>query len=107
MKRKKPAPEPTRPEPARCEFCGKTQPRTRWRRRAGLRLDHCHETGAFRAWLCTRCNNMAGAGVADILERIRLIGFLGAAYSTATRARIAKQLEGAALLLRRKPTSKR
>lgn len=25
-----------------------------------LHLDHCHETGKFRGWLCIRCNNALG-----------------------------------------------
>jgi hypothetical protein len=42
-------PEPTRPEPDVCECCGKKCHRA-------LALDHCHESGAFRGWLCSKCN---------------------------------------------------
>ena len=43
-------PEPTRPKPSLCELCG-ALPGKR-----GLLLDHCHDTGAFRGWLCDSCN---------------------------------------------------
>lgn len=42
-------PSPSRPEPTTCECCGKAD-------RRALALDHCHETGVFRGWLCSRCN---------------------------------------------------
>jgi hypothetical protein len=47
-------PTPTRPCPAACESCG---------RPPGLKalaLDHDHATGAFRGWLCDRCNRGVG-----------------------------------------------
>lgn len=47
-------PEATRPKPNNCECCGVSflvrQPH----------LDHCHATGAFRGWLCNRCNRGLG-----------------------------------------------
>ena len=43
-------PLPTRDEPVVCECCGDV-PTER-----GLALDHCHETKAFRGWLCNACN---------------------------------------------------
>ena len=51
------------PVPYACEFCGRTD--------AKLRLDHCHTTGKFRAWLCNKCNTgFAQLGdTADALER--------------------------------------
>ncbi len=48
-------PEPTRPAPGVCECCGKSQLGGKV-----LALDHCHATGAFRGWLCNRCNTSIG-----------------------------------------------
>jgi len=57
------APLPTRPAPQGCECC-KQLPGKR-----ALALDHDHETGAFRGWLCGRCN--AGIGLlGDSLDGI-------------------------------------
>jgi hypothetical protein len=44
---------PTRPEPESCECCGLQDTRA-------LCLDHCHKTGEFRGWLCSRCNRAIG-----------------------------------------------
>lgn len=54
-------PEPTRMRPEFCEAkCG----------RVAKALDHNHETGAFRGWLCTRCN--AGIGLlGDTIKDLR------------------------------------
>ena len=41
---------PTRSRPEFCEMRG-CVPGPK-----GLVEDHCHKTGAFRGWLCTRCN---------------------------------------------------
>lgn len=40
----------------RCLICGSTE------HEAGRKLcvDHCHKTGAFRGFLCTRCNRVLG-----------------------------------------------
>lgn len=46
-------PEPTRAEPDVCECCGIPQIKA-------LALDHCHDTGAFRGWLCSSCNTGIG-----------------------------------------------
>lgn len=48
-------PEPTRPIPSACELCD--GPATG---RGSFHLDHCHETNAFRGWLCSRCNHGLG-----------------------------------------------
>jgi Recombination endonuclease VII len=47
-------PPPTRPCPQVCELCGRP-PKTR-----ALALDHDHETGEFRGWLCGVCNMALG-----------------------------------------------
>lgn len=47
-------PEPTRPQPLYCELDGRPlEP-------GKIHLDHCHVTGAFRGWLCNRCNLALG-----------------------------------------------
>lgn len=48
--KKQELPNPTRPRPDACEACGRS-PTDR-----GLCLDHDHNTGEFRGWLCYRCN---------------------------------------------------
>jgi hypothetical protein len=55
-------PKPTRPESAVCECCGASQ-------KKALSLDHCHETGAFRGWLCSKCNLGIGK-LGDSLESL-------------------------------------
>jgi hypothetical protein len=47
-------PAPTRPCPPACELC--EQPPGK----RSLHLDHDHETGAFRGWLCSNCNSGLG-----------------------------------------------
>jgi hypothetical protein len=46
-------PQPERPPPAHCELCGKTSTRN-------LCLDHDHQNGRFRGWLCGNCNSGLG-----------------------------------------------
>ena len=48
-------PEPTRPRPEVCEICEKPSSGNR-----ALCLDHNHETGKFRGWLCHMCNAAIG-----------------------------------------------
>jgi hypothetical protein len=58
---------PPRPAGGLCQCCSK--PTTR------LHLDHCHETGAFRSWVCNGCNT--GHGIMDDIERLeKRIAFL-------------------------------
>lgn len=64
---------PTRPAPDVCECCGKMGSKA-------LSLDHCHETGAFRGWLCEKCNlglGLLGDAVASVeraLEYLKRAG---------------------------------
>ena len=39
-----------------CDICGISEKNSKHR----LRLDHCHESGSFRGWLCFHCNTMLG-----------------------------------------------
>jgi len=60
------------PADNRCEVCGRTpeeaNPGGRFVR---LSLDHCHETGALRGFLCGPCNTGLGQ-LGDTAERVRL-----------------------------------
>lgn len=44
-------PQPTRKRPEHCECCGGPPNGS-----GHLHLDHCHESGVFRGWLCASCN---------------------------------------------------
>jgi hypothetical protein len=63
-------PIPSRPCPEFCESCGGPP----YGRHKVLALDHCHVTGVFRGWLCSRCNMAFGflgddlAGVENLLR---------------------------------------
>jgi len=46
-------PLPTRAESTACEICHEHFTKTPL-------LDHCHETGVFRGWLCRTCNSGLG-----------------------------------------------
>lgn len=42
------------PKPSTCQCCGDAkQPKE-------LHMDHCHETGDFRGWVCRNCNQGLG-----------------------------------------------
>lgn len=53
-RKRKGLPEPTRPEPKLCECCNSASGKH------SLALDHCHNTNAFRGWLCSDCNSGIG-----------------------------------------------
>jgi hypothetical protein len=60
-------PAPTRPAPVICECCGKAP------HKKSLNVDHDHQTGKFRGWLCSACNRglgMLGDNL-DAIERMR------------------------------------
>lgn len=59
-------PEPTRPMPAACECCGKSDLALS----ATLHLDHDHANGLFRGWLCGPCNRAIGQ-LGDTVEGVR------------------------------------
>ena len=63
-------PEPTRPRPAVCENCKKPEQGKR------LALDHDHETGVFRGWLCSNCNSGLGKLGDSIAALNRMIRYL-------------------------------
>ena len=63
-------PEATRPTPSGCECCGRTDSKY------ALALDHCHDTGVFRGWLCNKCNSAIGM-LGDNVEGLqRAIAYL-------------------------------
>lgn len=62
-----------RPRPPVCELCAKPNKGNK-----PIYWDHCHASGAFRGWLCHRCNTVLGQvsdsavllhRLADYLER--------------------------------------
>lgn len=48
-------PVPTIENPYECDCCNKKIITTKT-----VQLDHCHETGLFRGWLCKECNISMG-----------------------------------------------
>lgn len=69
-RKKKGVPTATRPCPTLCENCLQSPGKR------GMHLDHDHDTGAFRGWLCGRCNMGLGA-LGDTIATIeRLLAYL-------------------------------
>jgi hypothetical protein len=56
-----------RPPPERCELCGEV---------AETKFDHDHATGAFRGWICDRCNRTLGQVHDDIHLLAQMIAYL-------------------------------
>lgn len=53
-----------------CDVCAKVR---------SLLLDHDHETGAIRGWLCAPCNSFIGRTKADAIARAqRVLSYVGA-----------------------------
>lgn len=69
-------PEATRPQPAGCECCGRSE------KDKSLNLDHDHVTGRFRGWLCATCNMALGQLGDDIAGVQRLVNYLNRADLT-------------------------
>lgn len=70
------APRP-KPNPRVCECCKKPLEHGNGRRKVDLACDHDRKTGAFRGWLCNRCNVGIGLlgddeeGILTALEYLR------------------------------------
>lgn len=58
------------PMTSECEICGKTN------FKRVLCLDHDHETGKFRGWLCDKCNNALGLFKDNIDTMRKAIAYL-------------------------------
>lgn len=59
-------PPATRPCPALCEACGRVSTR------GSLCLDHDHNSGEFRGWLCDNCNRALGF-LGDTARGVKLV----------------------------------
>lgn len=75
-------PEPTRSEPGFCENCGSVP-----KSGTSLAIDHCHDSGKFRGWLCHRCNMAIGTLGDDIPSLERAIAYLRRAQKEAYLSR--------------------
>lgn len=63
-------PAATRPQPDNCELCSRVLEVGK------VHLDHDHTTGAFRGWLCNRCNMSLGHLGDSIPGLLRAIAYL-------------------------------
>ena len=66
-----PDPPRQRPENGLCELCGRIE-----KKKQRLSLDHCHETGKFRGWLCHDCNTNIGKFGDNISGLMKAISYL-------------------------------
>lgn len=49
--------------PENCELCGIHEEDAAW---GTMTLDHCHDSGKFRGWICGECNRGLGAFDDDV-----------------------------------------
>jgi hypothetical protein len=61
-----------RPAPAVCEICGR-MPTGQGK---VLHFDHDHQTGAFRGWICHKCNTALGLADDDPKILLKLVEYL-------------------------------
>jgi hypothetical protein len=64
-------PVPSLQNPYKCDCCKKDIITTRT-----VQLDHCHETGLFRGWLCKECNISMGNLGDNISGMMRVIKYM-------------------------------
>lgn len=64
-------PVPTPQNPYKCDCCDKDIVTTKT-----IQLDHCHETGQFRGWLCKECNISMGNLGDNIYGLMRVIKYM-------------------------------
>lgn len=63
--------------PNKCEICGSIEINMNKRGcKTKIVYDHCHSTGLFRGWICSRCNSVLGYVEDDINLLNKLIKYL-------------------------------
>jgi hypothetical protein len=55
------------PKPDACQICGSEK---------RICFDHCHASGEFRGWICTKCNTILGWAKDDPALLRKLAGYL-------------------------------
>lgn len=63
-------PDPIRAEPAVCDCCKRPQ------EKRAMAIDHDHDTGAFRGWLCFECNIGIGKLGDNLVGVMRAVRYL-------------------------------
>ena len=64
-------PIPSLLNPYPCDCCKKSIFTTKT-----IQLDHCHETGKFRGWLCKECNISVGNLGDNVLGLVRALTYI-------------------------------